>query len=139
MLKMISGLLAGLLSFVTTKKSPKICPASAYVNPLSTVETRMTVVGSLTRDSLHAALAEIEKHDLPVDKIYMNPREFCDINKHSFGGDHLAEAVVSSELPVFIWGVETIVLNDIVAPSTVRVCTEKGLYPRRVVTITVDR
>lgn len=136
MLKMISGLLAGLLSFVTKRPSPQpalrkpdadpmvACPQlrlwlwiSDYQGPSIKI-----IDGPLAIGSLHNAFSEIEVHGQRVSKVFMNAREYHDIFRRLV--DDLDQAPRTG---VKLWGVDVIVSRS-VAPGTVHVCAAAAKY-----------
>jgi HK97 family phage major capsid protein len=112
--------------------------ASVQVNPQTGVAFNATigVAGSLDRDSLADAFAEIEKHDLRVARMFMNARDYSDIRK--FGRDQLdpvtQKSLLATGLMASIWGCD-IIVSRVVPIGQVFVCTEEkflAIMPQRI-------
>lgn len=112
--------------------------ASTQINPNTGVRFNAAVsaAGSLDRDSLADAFAEIEKHDLRVARLFMNARDYSDIRK--FGRDQLdpitQKSLFNTGLVAQIWGAD-IIVSRVVPVGTVFVCTEEkflAIMPQRI-------
>ena len=112
--------------------------AAAQINPnTGLVFNAVTpVAGSLDRDALADAFAEIEKHDLRVARMFMNARDYSDIRK--FGRDQLdpvtQKSLLNTGLMAQIWGAD-IIVSRVVPIGTVFVCTEEkflAVMPQRI-------
>jgi HK97 family phage major capsid protein len=93
-------------------------------------------IGSLTRDALADAYAEVEKHDLRVARVFLNARDYGDIRK--FGRDQLdpvhQQSLLDTGLMGQFWGAQLIVSRR-VPVGTVYVCTAPdflGVFPIRI-------
>lgn len=92
--------------------------------------------GSVDRDALSDAFAEIEKHDLRVARIFMNARDYSDVRK--WGRDQLdpvnQKSLFDTGLMAMLWGAE-IIVSRVVPIGTIYVCTEPkflGIMPQRI-------
>jgi len=112
--------------------------ASAQVNPNTGVPFNATiaVAGSLDRDALADAFAEIEKHDLRVARMFMNARDYADIRK--WGRDQLdpvtQKSLLATGLMANLWGAD-IIVSRVVPVGTVYVCTDEkflAIMPQRI-------
>ena len=112
--------------------------AAAQVNPNTgaTFNAAIAVAGSLDRDALADAFAEIEKHDLRVARMFMNARDYSDIRK--FGRDQLdpvtQKSLLATGLMANLWGAD-IIVSRVVPIGTVFVCTEEkflAIIPQRI-------
>lgn len=112
--------------------------AAAQINPNTglTFNAVTPVSGSLDRDALADAFAEIEKHDLRVARMFMNARDYSDIRK--FGRDQLdpvtQKSLLNTGLMAQIWGAD-IIVSRVVPIGTVFVCTEEkflAVMPQRI-------
>lgn len=112
--------------------------ALAQVDPITGVAFNEVIAaaGSLDRDALADAFAEVEKHDLRVARLFMNARDYSDIRK--WGRDQLdpvsQKSLLATGLMAMIWGAE-IIVSRIVPIGTVYVCTEEkflGIMPQRI-------
>jgi HK97 family phage major capsid protein len=109
--------------------------AATGVNANTNIVVPVTT-GSLTRDALADAFAEVEKHDLRIARIFLNARDYGDIRK--FGRDQLdpvhQQALLDTGLMGQIWGAQLIV-SRIVPVGTVYVTTSPdflGVFPIRI-------
>ena len=112
--------------------------ASTQVNPNTGVafNTTIATAGSLDRDSLADAFAEIEKHDLRVARLFMNARDYSDIRK--FGRDQLdpvtQKSLLATGLMANLWGAD-IIVSRVVPIGTIFVLTEEkflAIIPQRI-------
>jgi HK97 family phage major capsid protein len=112
--------------------------ASVQINPNTGLAFNATinVAGSLDRDVLADAFAEIEKHDLRVARLFMNARDYSDIRK--FGRDQLdpvtQKSLLNTGLMAQIWGAD-IIVSRVVPIGTIYVCTEEkflAVMPQRI-------
>lgn len=112
--------------------------ASTQINPNTGLpfNAAVSAAGSLDRDSLADAFAEIEKHDLRVARMFMNARDYSDIRK--FGRDQLdpvtQKSLLATGLMAQIWGAD-IIVSRVVPVGTVYVCTEEkflAIMPQRI-------
>jgi HK97 family phage major capsid protein len=112
--------------------------ASTQINPNTGLPFNAVInaAGSLDRDSLADAFAEIEKHDLRVARMFMNARDYSDIRK--FGRDQLdpvtQKSLLNTGLMAQIWGAD-IIVSRVVPIGTVFVCTEEkflAVMPQRI-------
>jgi HK97 family phage major capsid protein len=112
--------------------------ASTQINPNTGLPFNAIINagGSLDRDSLADAFAEIEKHDLRVARMFMNARDYSDIRK--FGRDQLdpitQKSLLNTGLMAQIWGAD-IIISRVVPIGTVFVCTEEkflAVMPQRI-------
>jgi HK97 family phage major capsid protein len=112
--------------------------AAAQINPNTGLPFNAVtaVAGSLDRDSLADAFAEVEKHDLRVARMFMNARDYSDIRK--FGRDQLdpvtQKSLLNTGLMAQIWGAD-IIVSRVVPIGTVFVCTEEkflAVMPQRI-------
>ena len=112
--------------------------ASAQINPNTGVafNAQINVGGSLDRDALADAFAEVEKHDLRVARLFLNARDYSDIRK--FGRDQLdpvtQKSLLATGLMANLWGADLIV-SRVVPIGTVYVCTEEkflAIIPQRI-------
>lgn len=112
--------------------------AAAQINPNTGLPFNAVtaVAGSLDRDSLADAFAEVEKHDLRVARLFMNARDYSDIRK--FGRDQLdpvtQKSLLNTGLMAQIWGAD-IIVSRVVPIGTVFVCTEEkflAVMPQRI-------
>lgn len=112
--------------------------AAVQVNPNTGVAFNATtaVAGSLDRDSLADAFAEIEKHDLRVARLFMNARDYSDIRK--WGRDQLdpitQKSLLATGLMANLWGSD-IIVSRVVPIGTIYVCTEEkflAIMPQRI-------
>ena len=108
------------------------------VNPATGVlfNAPIAVAGSLDRDSLSDAYAEVEKHDLRVARIFMNARDYSDIRK--FGRDQIdpvtQKSLLNTGLMAMLWGAE-IIVSRVVEVGTVYICTDEkflAIIPQRI-------
>jgi len=112
--------------------------AAAQINPNTgaAFNAAIAVAGSLDRDALADAFAEIEKHDLRVARLFMNARDYSDIRK--FGRDQLdpvtQKSLLATGLMANMWGAD-IIVSRVVPIGTVFVCTEEkflAIMPQRI-------
>lgn len=112
--------------------------AAAQINPNTGLPFNAVTAaaGSLDRDSLADAFAEVEKHDLRVARLFMNARDYSDIRK--FGRDQLdpvtQKSLLNTGLMAQIWGAD-IIVSRVVPIGTVFVCTEEkflAVMPQRI-------
>lgn len=112
--------------------------AASQINPNTGLAFNAIVpsIGSLTRDALADAFAEIEKHDLRVSKVFMNARDYSDIRK--FGRNELdpvtQRSLLNTGLQASMWGADFIT-SRVVPIGTVFVCTEEkflAVMPQRI-------
>lgn len=112
--------------------------AAAQVNPNTgtAFNAPIAVAGSLDRDALADAFAEIEKHDLRVARMFMNARDYSDIRK--WGRDQLdpvtQKSLLATGLMANLWGAD-IIISRVVPLGTVFVCTEEkmlAIMPQRI-------
>ena len=112
--------------------------ACAQVNPNTGAlfNAAINVAGSLDRDALADAFAEVEKHDLRVARMFMNARDYSDIRK--FGRDQLdpvtQKSLLATGLMANMWGAD-IIVSRVVPIGTVYVCTEEkflAIMPQRI-------
>jgi HK97 family phage major capsid protein len=112
--------------------------ASAQINPNTGLPFNavINVAGSLDRDALADAFAEVEKHDLRVARMFMNARDYSDIRK--FGRDQLdpitQKSLLNTGLMAQIWGAD-IIVSRVVPIGTIFVCTEEkflAVMPQRI-------
>lgn len=112
--------------------------AAAQVNPNTGAPFNANIgaAGSLDRDALADAFAEIEKHDLRVARMFMNARDYSDIRK--FGRDQLdpvtQKSLLATGLMANLWGAD-IIVSRVVPVGTVFVCTEEkflAIIPQRI-------
>lgn len=112
--------------------------ASTQVNPTTGLpfNTPVAVAGSLDRDALADAFAEIEKHDLRVARLFMNARDYSDIRK--FGRDQLdpvtQKSLLATGLMANLWGAD-IIVSRVVPIGQIFVCTEEkflAIIPQRI-------
>jgi len=112
--------------------------AAGQVNPNTGApfNAAIAVAGSLDRDALADAFAEIEKHDLRVARLFMNARDYSDIRK--FGRDQLdpvtQKSLLATGLMANMWGAD-IIVSRVVPIGTVYVCTEEkflAIMPQRI-------
>lgn len=112
--------------------------ASTQINPNTGLPFNAVInaAGSLDRDALADAFAEIEKHDLRVARMFMNARDYSDIRK--FGRDQLdpvtQKSLLNTGLMAQIWGAD-IIVSRVVPIGTVFVCTEEkflAVMPQRI-------
>ena len=96
----------------------------------------IAVAGSLDRDSLSDAYAEVEKHDLRVARLFMNARDYSDIRK--FGRDQIdpvtQKSLLNTGLMAMLWGAE-IIVSRVVEVGTVYICTDEkflAIMPQRI-------
>lgn len=109
--------------------------AATAVNANTNIVVPATT-GSLTRDALSDAFAEVEKHDLRIARVFMNARDFGDIRK--FGRDQLdpvhQQSLIDTGLMGTLWGAQLIVSRR-VPVGTVYVTTAPdflGVFPIRI-------
>jgi len=112
--------------------------ALTAVNPATGVlyNAPIAVAGSLDRDSLSDAYAEVEKHDLRVARLFMNARDYSDIRK--FGRDQIdpvtQKSLLNTGLMAMLWGAE-IIVSRVVEVGTVYICTDEkflAIMPQRI-------
>lgn len=112
--------------------------ASTQVNPATGLpfNAPVQVAGSLDRDALADAFAEIEKHDLRVARMFMNARDYSDIRK--FGRDQLdpvtQKSLLATGLMANLWGAD-IIVSRVVPIGSIFVCTEEkflAIIPQRI-------
>lgn len=112
--------------------------ASTQVNPNTGLpfNAAVNVAGSLDRDSLADAFAEIEKHDLRVARLFLNARDYSDIRK--FGRDQLdpvtQKSLLATGLMANLWGAD-LIISRVVPVGTVYVVTEEkflAIMPQRI-------
>lgn len=112
--------------------------ALTQVDPLTGLlfNANVAAAGSLDRDALADAFAEVEKHDLRVARLFMNARDYSDIRK--WGRDQLdpvsQKSMLNTGLMAMLWGAE-IIVSRIVPIGTVYVMTEEkhlGIMPQRI-------
>ena len=112
--------------------------ALTAVNPTTGVlyNAPIAVAGSLDRDSLSDAYAEVEKHDLRVARLFMNARDYSDIRK--FGRDQIdpvtQKSLLNTGLMAMLWGAE-IIVSRVVEVGTVYICTDEkflAIMPQRI-------
>jgi len=112
--------------------------ATAQVNPATgnPFNAPVNAAGSLDRDALVDAFAEIEKHDLRVARVFMNARDYSDVRK--WGRDQLdpitQKSLLATGLMATIWGAD-IIVSRVVPIGTVFVCTEEkflAIMPQRI-------
>lgn len=109
--------------------------AATAVNDNTNVNILATT-GSLTRDALSDAFAEVEQHDLRVARVFLNARDYGDIRK--FGRDQLdpvhQQSLLDTGLMGQMWGAQLIVSRK-VPVGTVYVTTAPdflGVFPIRI-------
>jgi len=112
--------------------------ALTAVNPATGVlfNAPIAVAGSLDRDSLSDAYAEVEKHDLRVARLFMNARDYSDIRK--FGRDQIdpvtQKSLLNTGLMAMLWGAE-IIVSRVVEVGSVYICTDEkflAIMPQRI-------
>jgi len=112
--------------------------AAAQVNPNTGApfNTPLAAAGSLDRDVLADAFAEIEKHDLRVARMFMNARDYSDIRK--WGRDQLdpvtQKSLLATGLMANLWGAD-IIVSRVVPIGTVYVLTDEkflAIMPQRI-------
>jgi len=112
--------------------------ASVQINPNTGLPFNAitNAAGSLDRDALADAFAEVEKHDLRVARMFMNARDYSDIRK--FGRDQLdpvtQKSLLNTGLMAQIWGAD-IIVSRVVPIGTIFVCTEEkflAVMPQRI-------
>jgi HK97 family phage major capsid protein len=112
--------------------------AAAQINPNTGLPFNAITPasGSLDRDALADAFAEVEKHDLRVARMFMNARDYSDIRK--FGRDQLdpvtQKSLLNTGLMAQIWGAD-IIVSRVVPIGTIFVCTEEkflAVMPQRI-------
>lgn len=114
MLKMISGLLAGLLSLVTRKPLPKTPDSTPPSDPPS------SAAAGLTLDSIRDSFTEVEMRGLRPARVFMNIGDYCELRKLCGTYD---SACAPPETGTALWGAEIIVSKDM-PPGTVHVCAD---------------
>jgi hypothetical protein len=91
----------------------------------------ITVTAPITVDVLADAFGEVEFHDLVVQNVFMNARDFTDIRK--FGRDTLdiesQAALLKTGLQATLWGAR-IIVSRIVPVGQAYICAEKGFFGR---------
>lgn len=112
--------------------------ASVQINPNTGLPFNAitNAAGSLDRDALADAFAEVEKHDLRVARMFMNARDYSDIRK--FGRDQLdpvtQKSLLNTGLMAQIWGAD-IIVSRVVPIGKIFVCTEEkflAVMPQRI-------
>lgn len=98
---------------------------AAATDPATGVSSnaRITVDGSLDRDSLLAGYAEIKKHGRRVARLFMNPCEYFDI-RYRASGQTAPKSSPDGCIVATLWGADIIVSRS-VPEGTVYVCADK--------------
>jgi len=123
MLRMISGLLAGLF-----RRGRAPVPAVGEAPG-----SRVLVVGSLDRESVGRAFAMIESHDLRVERMLVNPIDFADMSR--WRGDVSGVEGESLSDRFVLWGAE--VFRSAAVPEGAVHFYASAACPEAVVTLLV--